>query len=197
MYEELYSRVANALVEDGYIVVQSALDRALTQGLLEAAQDRRGFKRAGLSDVGIVDTSRRGDSIRWLERASAEESQFLEFAQGLQEYLNRTLFLGLLYFEAHFALYEEGAFYEKHFDSFKNSKNRVVTMVYYLNEEWKKENGGELLMYGQEEQLLCSVTPNAGVLAIFLSEEFAHEVTPCRSNRHSIAGWFRVDKPLL
>jgi len=31
---------------------------------------------------------------------------------------------------------------------------------------------------------------------VFLSDKFPHEVLPAKKKRHSIAGWFRVDKTL-
>jgi SM-20-related protein len=37
------------------------------------------------------------------------------------------------------------------------------------------------------------VTPLMGTIAIFLSEEFPHEVLPATRDRFSIAGWFRVN----
>ena len=37
------------------------------------------------------------------------------------------------------------------------------------------------------------MTPSFGSVAIFLSEEFPHEVLPATRDRYSIAGWFRVN----
>ena len=37
------------------------------------------------------------------------------------------------------------------------------------------------------------VAPAVGTLAVFLSEDFEHEVLPARRDRYSIAGWFRVN----
>ena len=79
-------------------------------------------------------------------------------------------------------------------DTFKDSKNRVVTVVYYLNEDWNEANGGELVIYDEEDNYLTKVTPNGNKMIIFMSEKFPHEVLPAKSTRYSIAGWFRVDK---
>ena len=121
-------------------------------------------------------------------------SEFLAFISGLREYLNRSLFLGLTYYEAHFAHYKKGDFYEKHLDAFKSSKNRVVTTVYYLNEEWNQRDGGELLIYNKEEKLIKKVLPKQNTLVVFMSEEFPHAVDIAKKDRYSIAGWYRIDK---
>ena len=194
MYEDLYEKIADALVNDGFIIIEDALNAALTHELFLLAKDNNNFKRAGLSTASTVDTNRRRDKIAWIDANSDATKEYLDFAQGLQEYLNRHLYLGLSYYEAHFARYEKDDFYEKHLDAFKNSKNRVVTTVYYLNEEWEQESGGELVIYNKESQELRRVVPNANTLVVFMSEEFPHEVLAAKRERYSIAGWFRVDK---
>ena len=149
---------------------------------------------AGVSTASAVDKNRRRDKIHWIDANSAATQAYLVFMKGLQEYLNRHLYLGLRYYEAHFAQYKMGDFYEKHLDAFKNSKNRVVTTVYYLNDVWSEANGGELVMYDKEGKKLQKVLPQANRLVVFLSEDFPHEVLPAKKTRYSIAGWFRVDK---
>lgn len=194
--ETLYEKITDALVNDGYIVIDDALEIKLSQKLLQSAQQQQNYKEAGISSSTALhlDKKRRRDKIVWLERDEASSSQFLDFAEGLQAYLNRSLYLGLTYYEAHFAHYETGDFYEKHFDAFKNSKNRVVTTVYYLNEEWREEDGGELLIYDKKDRLITKLLPKQNRLVVFMSEEFPHEVAPAKKDRYSIAGWFRVDK---
>jgi len=196
MYETLYSNIADNLVKNGYIIVEEALNIELNKTLFSICQDETGFKKAGISGAGAMhlDSLKRSDSIRWLDEDMQAQSEFLDFAKGLQIYLNRHLYLGLNYYESHFAIYKEGDFYEKHLDSFKNFKNRVVTTVYYLNEDWVFGDGGELLVYDVADKLIVSVSPKAGTLVVFLSENFPHEVLPTMKNRHSIAGWFRIDK---
>ena len=196
MYKNLYSKITDALVNDGYIIITDALDEKLPPSLKQFTLNEKDFKRAGISAKGDVhlDNERRRDKIHWLEEDSASQSDFLDFADGLREYLNRELYLGLSYYESHFAIYDEGDFYERHLDSFKNSKNRVVTTVYYLNEEWGENDGGELVVYDEENNFLAKVKPNANTLVVFMSEKFPHEVLAAKKKRLSIAGWFRIDK---
>jgi len=196
MYEKLYSNITDALVENGYIVIQNALDKNLSFKLLKSAQNEPDFTRAGISGAGDLhlDNQRRRDKIHWLDKSDEAQKEFLEFTEGLREYLNRSLYLGLSYYESHFAIYDKGDFYETHLDAFKNSKNRVVTTVYYLNDVWSEDDGGELIVYDENNEEIAKVMPNSNTLVVFMSEKFPHEVLAANRKRYSIAGWFRVDK---
>jgi len=195
MNEKLYEKITAALVSDGYIVIDHVLNPQIPKNLLCYVQSLSELKQAGISASKSkhIDSSRRRDKTKWLEEDNAIQSEYLEFTSGLQDYLNRALYLGLNDYESHFAIYEEGDFYETHLDAFKNSKNRVVTTVYYLNDKWNKNDGGELIVYNEENEFLTKVTPSSNTLVVFLSEKFPHEVLPAKKTRYSIAGWFRVD----
>ena len=196
MYKELYPKIIDALVKDGYIIIKDALHVELASKLKEFAQNEEDFKPAGISSNTAlhVDNDRRRDKIHWLNEDNDAQSDFLTFTNELQTHLNRELYLGINYYESHFAIYENGDFYETHLDAFKNSKNRVVTTVYYLNEEWHEHDGGELVVYDEDNKHLATVMPEANTLIVFLSEKFPHEVLPAKRKRFSIAGWFRIDK---
>ena len=195
MNETEYENIVDALVADGYIIIENAIEKGLCERLLESASDESLYKRAGISSSQNlhIDGTKRRDKTRWLDTDGAAMSAFLAWSDSLRNYLNRTLYLGLSYYEAHFAIYEEGDFYEKHLDAFVGSKNRVVTTVLYLNEGWSEEDGGALLIY-DDERVIERVAPKMGTLVIFMSDRFPHEVLPAKKKRHSIAGWFRVDK---
>lgn len=198
MSQELYSKIADALVEDGHIIIPHAINKELSLNLLTHAKKTKNYKTAAISRAAKkqVNPTKRRDKIRWMDEDNGVQSEFLNFANGLKEYLNRELFMCITYFESHFALYEKGDFYETHLDAFKNSTNRIVTVVYYLNEEWSEELGGELVIYDENDNILKKVSPNLNTLVVFLSDKFPHEVLPPKRRRHSIAGWFRVDKVL-
>lgn len=191
MYEPLYEEITDALVQDGYIVLKKSCNCA--SALFQEAQSLSNYKAAGISQDAKQDTNRRRDKILWLDGTSEAQRAFLDFSEGLRNYLNHSLFLGLRYYEAHFAHYTEGDFYEKHLDSFKHTKNRVVTTVYYLNDT----QGGELVIYNKDGSVLEVVQPKQDTLVVFMSEDFPHEVRPAKSIRYSIAGWFRVDRELV
>ena len=196
MNEKLYMDIIDAIVEDGYIIIKKAFNDSLSDELLAFAKKSTEFKRAGISSSKTqqIDRTKRSDKTLWIEEDSAVQSEYLAFAQGLREAVNTSLYMGLSYYEAHFALYEENDFYEKHLDAFKGSKNRVLTTVFYLNEAWEASDGGELCIYDADDTLVERVLPEQGTLVVFLSDKFPHEVLAAKKKRYSIAGWFRVDK---
>lgn len=189
-YKSLNEKIADALVEDGYVVIEDALEETLVEKLLEEITQETSFQQATISHNLILDTKKRKDKISWLDEKNPIERDFLTFTSSLQEYLNATLYLGLRYYEAHFAIYNKGDFYERHLDSFKHTKNRIVTTVFYLNEC----KGGELVIYNDDGNIVKKLQPKKNTLVVFLSEKFPHEVLPAGSKRYSIAGWFRIDK---
>ncbi|MFK5938440.1 MAG: 2OG-Fe(II) oxygenase [Sulfurimonas sp.] len=194
--KKLYETITDTLVSDGYIIIQNALPQELSHKLLLIAQDKKGYKKAGISGGSSfhIDASKRSDKTKWIDEDKYAQSDYLAFMDGLRVYLNHSLYLGLTYYESHFAIYDKGDFYEKHLDAFKNSKNRVVTTVYYLNEDWNENNGGELTIYDSHNNKLTTVSPKANTLVVFMSDKFPHEVLKASKKRHSIAGWFRVDR---
>jgi len=194
MYKNLYKNISETLVNDGYVVIDDALNAESATSLLQEAKAEQNYKVAGISTASAVDKNRRRDKIHWIDATTEATREYFRFAQGLQEYLNRSLYLGLRYYEAHFARYEVGDFYEKHLDAFRSAKNRVVTTVYYLNDDWSDADGGEIVLYDKEGRELQRLLPKANRLVVFMSEEFPHEVFPAKKRRYSIAGWFRVDK---
>lgn len=138
--------------------------------------------------------SRRRDKIQWLDGNMGQPVQaYLAEMETIRQMVNCHLFLGLFEYESHFAKYEHGDFYEKHLDAFKGQSNRKLTTVFYLNEQWHEDDGGQLKMYDMEDNLLKTLEPKAGRLVVFLSENFPHEVLPVQRERFSIAGWFRTN----
>jgi SM-20-related protein len=194
--KQIINNILDALVKDGFIVIDEALDTNLAKELLNFAREQNNYKQAGISSAldTHVDKTRRSVKILWLNEDNSVQSKFLDFTSRLQKSINQELYMGLSYYESHFAIYNEGDYYEKHLDSFKNSKNRVVTTVYYLNEQWNQSDGGELVIYDKNDNVLSKVLPKQNTLIIFLSDTFPHEVLATKKTRYSIAGWFRVDK---
>ncbi len=195
---QLFEQIASEIETQGYCIKPGALPSALAEALhqqqlnLNDAQ----YQKAGIGrgDDFLMNTFVRSDEICWINGDSEAGSQWLAWTQRLQSYLNRRLFLGLFSFESHFAHYKPGDFYKRHVDAFKGQANRMLTTVTYLNPNWQLEDGGELVLYRDEtDQEGIRVTPLFGTLAIFLSEDFPHEVLPAARDRYSIAGWYRVN----
>jgi SM-20-related protein len=101
--------------------------------------------------------------------------------------------LGLFELEAHFAVYAPGAAYPTHVDRLRGDDARVLSVVLYLNADWRAADGGALRLYleGTGRAPRVDVLPCGGTLVAFLSERFAHEVLPAWRERLSLAGWFR------
>lgn len=198
-FEQLGSSIADDLRAKGYSIQPQALPGAWVDELYHTVKTMppRQFKAAGVgrADQHLTDETIRKDQILWIEGHDGAQGNWLHFAACLQRELNRRLLLGLFSFESHFAHYRPGAFYKTHVDSFKGQANRVLSVVLYLNPEWAATDGGEMILYSETEpaQELCRVTPLAGTLAVFLSEDFPHEVRPAKRDRFSIAGWYRVN----
>ncbi len=190
---------AAALLAQGWYVGKAAVSEGLVRAM--AGELRTLVESDRLKPAGIgrdrdyqIDRDTRRDWIHWLSRKRPDQAAFLDWAEALRLGLNRRLFLGLFEFEAHLALYPPGAFYVRHFDSFTGAANRMVSLVLYLNRDWKSGDGGELVLYragsGSE---MTQVDPLGGTLVLFMSEEIEHEVLPTRTRRASIAGWFRLN----
>ena len=113
--------------------------------------------------------------------------------EALRSGLNSTLYLGLFDYECHYAIYGAGTGYAKHSDVLHGTRNRVVSTVFYLNENWQSGDGGELRLFEPNgEATIATLNPNFGTMIIFLSESFPHEVLMAHNKRRSITGWFRV-----
>lgn len=191
-----FDTIAQHLIQSGYIILKNSIPGDMLRALqsLACAEDDT-FQAAGIGREQDHQLNRivRRDKIKWLDAVHPIEAAYLNHMEALRIALNKRLFLGLFDYESHFAHYPPGAFYKKHLDAFKGQTNRVLTTVCYLNEAWEPSDGGDLLLYSMEDQLIERVTPEAGTLVIFLSDEFPHEVTPAQKDRYSIAGWFRVN----
>jgi SM-20-related protein len=205
--EKQLDKIADALVECGYLVIDNFLPVDLLKSLMThfLQLDAAVFKAAGIGRQADfhVQENVRSDKIHWLESNSKITTEFLHSMEVLSAGLNRRLFLGLSHYESHFAHYPVGAYYKKHVDAFRANKeqqplralesNRVVSTVLYLNEDWLAQSGGELIIYDEnDEKILEKILPEFGRLVIFLSEKFPHEVLPATRERNSIAGWFRA-----
>lgn len=195
----LFDNIANDLRLNGFSVQPKALSADLCQALRQTLLDldKSAFRKAGVGrDVRhSTNADLRRDEISWIEQAEGPQGQWLEFSAGLQQHLNRALMLGLFSFESHFAHYAPGAFYKTHLDAFRGQANRMLSVVLYLNPDWADDEGGEMVLYpeNQTHERLFTVKPELGTLAVFLSEEFPHEVLPAKRDRYSIAGWYRVN----
>lgn len=198
LYEQIISDISTkqfSIVEHFFSDDDVAV---LRQSLLEKYEDDA-FKKAAIGnrfDETIV-KSIRGDVILWMDETKADASELLFFNKinDLVNYLNRTCFMGIFQKEFHYAIYPKNTFYKRHIDTFQNDDRRKLSFVCYLNEDgWIPENGGELVLYLNENgnEVENVIYPFPGRVVIFESQVIEHEVKPVNTQRLSITGWLKT-----
>ncbi len=191
-----FESLAKKLGATGICVTPNFLNAEMLQkvlGDLKRIYELGEFKRAGIGkgiDLGIHDQVRR-DEIFWLDELLANliQKELWKKINFLKQAFNRTLYLGLKEFEGHYASYPKGGFYKRHLDSFKDDDKRTISIILYLNNQWKSEDGGVLRIHDKE--ISRDIEPIGGTLVCFLSREFEHEVLLNQMDRFSFTGWFK------
>ncbi len=199
----LFERIISDLLSKHFSVVDSFFSEeevtTLRNCLLLRYHDDA-FKKSAIgnkTNENII-TSIRGDYIYWLDERTINEAEkvFFNKINALISYLNKTCFLGILHKEFHYAIYPKGTFYKRHLDTFMNDDRRKLSFVCYLNDSyWRKENGGELVIYTQENKTETAHTihPLPGRVVVFESQLLEHEVKQVKqSERYSITGWLKT-----
>lgn len=183
-------------------LLPDTITRALREELLalEAAAE---LEAAGIGrkDGFIVDRQIRRTRITWFDGNTPAQRDFLAWAEGLRTELNRMLMLGLFEFEVCFAVYPPGGFYDRHLDSFSGARNRVISLVAYLTEDWDTAKGGALAIWpeaaSETEAPLARITPEQGGVVLMLSEDIPHAVEVTNEKRMGLAGWWRVNQSAI
>jgi SM-20-related protein len=185
------------LEKQGYFVWDNFLEPESTSAIRRYWEEQvqsKNLKKAGIGkDSGyVIDAVERGDFISWINPETTDEAtnQYLQKIGSLMKDLNRSFFLGLQDFECHFAYYPAGTKYARHVDRHRSGSSRVVSLVFYLNENWQISDGGQLRIY-QNDSVEAEILPASGRLAAFLSEK-EHEVMETSRPRMSITGWMRT-----
>ncbi|EJA7352721.1 2OG-Fe(II) oxygenase [Vibrio parahaemolyticus] len=188
------NKLIDALATDGYYIWDDFLSEDEVTQLRDCIPDNWKKARIGRNDDVTRIESIRSDKIQWLKPAMGQPiANYLSKMEEIRQEVNLHFFLGLFEYEAHFAKYEKGDFYQKHLDCFKGNENRRLTTVFYMNESWSEEDSGELVVYDLNDKEIATIPPRGGRLLVFLSEQFPHEVLPTNAERFSIAGWFRIN----
>ncbi len=135
----------------------------------------------------------RSDIIYWLDRGHNDqyENSFFDLMDDFVTCLNRTCYTGITGYEFHYTLYEEGSFYKKHLDQFRNNDSRKYSMIIYLNKNWIEADGGELCIHHADH--LQNISPQNGKAVFFKSNELEHEVLVTNKARMSITGWLKIN----
>lgn len=172
--------------------MSKSLSDGLQQNILQLQKDQL-MTVAGIGNEEVKDQHQkmRGDKIYWMDKSHSNqyEQEFLQLAEDFIERLNNTCYTGINGYEFHYAVYEEGSFYKRHRDQFQNDSNRKFSLINYLNNNWREEDGGQLLVYQNEETQ--TIEPHAQTAVFFKSDEMEHEVSKANRSRMSIAGWLK------
>ena len=196
-------QITNALLTTGWYVGDSIFSASLTSDLSRRGHSLASAGHLHAAQVGRADRAQlsgrsRSDDTLWLTDAphDAYEREALATVNTLRTDFNESLYLGARSTELHFARYAPGAFYVKHRDRFRDNDARVVSMVFYLNETWADDAGGELVIYDDDADgtRLACVSPRSGTMVCFLSDRFPHEVLPAAQERFSLTGWLSRDR---
>ncbi len=174
---------------EGFIIIDEIFeDRALLA--LQAESGFIDYRDAHLA-AGVRLSHIRGDKIRWINKDFYAGFYYLQSINELAGVLNRTLYTGIRHSEAHYACYPIGFGYQWHSDNPTGRDERVLSAVFYLNDNWEKDDGGALEIvdhHGVHNVIL----PVANRLIIFHSD-LRHQVQTAYRQRYSIATWMRRD----
>ena len=196
--EQQFEGLIEGVLANGYAICDDFLAPNEVKNLLDIFSERYDagkFKEAGIGKQSEVHKASliRGDEILWLETNSINSAERVLLDKNLAfvKYLNKTCYLGIVDTEIHFAKYDIGKFYRRHRDTFQAQKGRILSVIYYLNTNWIPANGGNLIIYTQENNVekMITIAPLAGRLVCFKSEKLDHEVTEAFAERFSVTGW--------
>jgi SM-20-related protein len=186
-----FELIADGLADSGYAVIDDFLSSTEVEQIKSLPAFSSGsFRKAGIGkESKQVNEAIRGDSILWLDKEIVEPplKNYLTKIDELRTFINQSLYLSLKDFEAHLASYPAGSFYKRHLDQFKSDDHRKISIITYLNDSWKENEGGQLRMYHENREI--DILPLAGRMVCFRSDQIEHEVLPATRERLSITGW--------
>ncbi|NOS56797.1 MAG: 2OG-Fe(II) oxygenase [Cyclobacteriaceae bacterium] len=192
------NKLADQIAENGFAVIDDFLSNEEIDSILALQGFKNGllqFKKAGIgkNQDKQINEAIRGDYIQWIDPNNAEPPllTYLDRLKQVIAFVNQSLFLSLKDCEVHQTIYPIGSFYKRHLDQFKKDDHRKLSVICYLNKDWKEADGGQLRMFiGHESK---DVLPLAGRLVCFRSDLLEHEVLPATRERLSLTGWL-IDK---
>lgn len=179
----------DALADVGFLVLDDCFDATSVQ-LLQQESGFLTYKDATLTH-GERLAHIRGDRIRWIDDACPVGEVYLASMDMLGVLLNQMLYVGIRYSEAHYACYPVGFGYDWHKDNPVGRNERVISAVYYLNDNWMADDGGAIELI-DKTNTTQTLLPKANRLVVFDSN-LLHKVAITHRVRYSIATWFRRD----
>ena len=186
---KLTDKQLDTFVDDGWMIIDDVFENKA----LLALQSESGFidYRDAELTAGIRVSNIRGDRIRWITENFFAGYYYLQSINALAALFNQSLFAGIRHSEAHYACYPVGFGYQWHSDNPAGRDERVISAVFYLNDDWRDSDGGALEVV-DKHGVHHNVMPVANRLVIFDSD-LQHQVQIAHRQRYSIATWMRRD----
>ncbi len=194
--QKIFNTLIDSFIENKVGIAENFLGKTLAYHLKEnltSLYNKNQLLSAGTGVNKDVEHNKlfRSDIIYWLDRSHNDihENNFFDLMDHFIEHLNATCYTGITGYEFHYTLYETGSFYKKHLDQFRNNDSRKYSMIMYLNDDWKENDGGELCIHNGA--ILQNISPQNGKSVFFKSNELEHEVLITHKPRMSITGWLK------
>lgn len=194
--EKIFDRIIDSFIADKVGIAENFLNEKLAAHLktnLLALYANKQLLSAGTGTDAHIENGNlvRSDIIYWLDRNhnDIDENNFFDLMDSFIAYLNATCYTGINSYEFHYTLYEKGSFYKKHLDRFRNNDSRQFSMIMYLNDDWKQNDGGELCIHHKDS--FQNIAPTNRKSVFFKSSELEHEVLLTNKPRMSITGWLK------
>ena len=186
---KLTDKQLDKFVDDSWMIIDDVFENKA----LLALQSESGFidYRDAELTAGIRVSDIRGDRIRWITENFFAGYYYLQSINALAALFNQCLFAGIRHSEAHYACYPVGFGYQWHSDNPAGRDERVISAVFYLNDDWRDSDGGALEVV-DKHGINHNVMPVANRLVIFDSD-LQHQVQIAHRQRYSIATWMRRD----
>lgn len=191
--EDTWINWMDQLAYNDYVIVDDFITDQLFESVMHFFSEMEKedkLKKAGIGALQDfqVKAEVRGDFIYWLEEdRDIQFKPFFTMMDELKQKLLRYCYLSLSGSEFHIAKYPAGSFYHRHLDQFSERSNRQITVLVYLNKNWKKGDGGELVIHKEGNEII--VEPVAKRLLLFKSDLIEHEVLTTHVPRYSLTGW--------
>ena len=190
----------------GYVVIDNFSKMVAPSDFLLAVKHMRETTTLRPAQMGTAgdgerfsNESLRGDRIAWLPEIFPAapvgfdpNSMLLQAMHRFMAAINDHTDFHIKRVSTMLAMYPgEGERYVKHLDNVADDpEGRIITICLYLNENYSKEHGGEIVLYdrsGSNEAL--RVEPLFNRVVMFDSRKVPHEVLECRAQRWALTFW--------
>uniref|UniRef100_A0A5S6QUK4 hypoxia-inducible factor-proline dioxygenase n=1 Tax=Trichuris muris TaxID=70415 RepID=A0A5S6QUK4_TRIMR len=188
----------NRLYSRGWAVVDGFVGQRRAVAVLEEARSlyKSGVFAAGqISHQGAREPHFRSDFIYWVngnDKSSVNIgyllAQFDSVIKKIGVHLTDDKIVRKS--KAMLSCYPKSAHYVKHVDN-PDGDGRLITCVYYMNPNWRREDGGILRLYPQSSDKNVDVLPLLDRMVFFWSDRRnPHEVTATMRERFAITVWY-------